>query len=419
MKDMNGVNKVYRRLAVANLALFSLPVIITILFVQDVRLTLLVIPAFILASTIAVRITKGSIMAWGGALDAQKEEYRSALLTEKDMVLSVGSNAVGVIPVLNEQLEDVIRQTESAAMEVGRRFKDIAAKANSQADMAFNTIKKGNGGAQNDASIEEVLDLAVKQLGDMADRVAKASTSSLRAAKEMNDQAENVKSISQILEDIEFIASQTNLLALNAAIEAAHAGEAGKGFSVVAEEVWKLSERSGSASLKIKKVIKEILCRMDESSRGIRDMAAQDIREAENAREKVNNILNDIAQAHARLKSSVDRLADSSRDIASDISSIVTALQFQDMTRQRIDHVIKPLGDLREAMEKLMDRGGYLGNKAESGGMVSLAGLYTMEKERDTLRRLTGGSQGNGKAASNMENTKAAEAGLPDNVTLF
>ena len=66
-----------------------------------------------------------------------------------------------------------------------------------------------------------------------------------------------MKEIVNAVQVIKDIANQTNLLSLNAAIEAAKAGAHGQGFAVVAEEVRKLSDRSGTAAKEIEKLTRQ------------------------------------------------------------------------------------------------------------------------------------------------------------------
>ncbi|OFZ13998.1 MAG: hypothetical protein A2Z20_10235 [Bdellovibrionales bacterium RBG_16_40_8] len=80
-----------------------------------------------------------------------------------------------------------------------------------------------------------------------------------------------IKEISSKTDVINDIVFQTRLLSFNASVEAARAGEAGKGFSVVAEEVGKLAQISGSAAKEISTLLDSSVQQVDKIAETIQD----------------------------------------------------------------------------------------------------------------------------------------------------
>ncbi len=144
------------------------------------------------------------------------------------------------------------------------------------------------------SEIAQTVDLATKQMGEMATRQVDVAAS----AKKIED---SVAASMGIITSIQGIADQTNLLSLNASIEAARAGEAGKGFAVVASEVQNLSNSTKETTNQIGEIlngmkdsVNDMLSKITQISDNVTDESAE-MEEIDATIEQLHKAANDIA----------------------------------------------------------------------------------------------------------------------------
>jgi methyl-accepting chemotaxis protein len=323
------------------------------------------------------------------------------------------------LPVMAGQLEEVVKHTEGAALEIGDKFTNIVERARTQAKQASSAIGRFSDGSEGSDSL---LGLSKQALTGVIGNLQEVSDVMRHAMADMDAILDSVGNIKRILEEIEYIADQTNLLALNAAIEAARAGEHGRGFAVVADEVRKLSDRSNKAAeeirgliMRVDNEIRDIYGRTDESA----TVSARRSGEAEGV---VDDAIRRIDRFVDDARGDLDRLTTEAESLASDISGIVVSMQFQDITRQRVEHVVAPLLSFKKELEDAMDRIRILGEKVKvwdaEARYTWLESHYTMESERSVLESTFSKADKNA-PPDRAEAISGKAAGLGENVDIF
>lgn len=284
-----------------------------------------------------------------------------------------------IMPVLTEQMKTVIHQTEDAALHISTRFQAISQRAAAQSDEAAHMFSNGEHG------VEHILTKSDQMLTTFVQDVMTASKAAMEAAAVMSDVKTGAKSISSILEEIEFIADQTRLLALNAAIEAARAGEHGRGFAVVAEEVTKLASRSAQAASTISNLVKDVQTSTALALNKLEILGSVDMTSTLRMKQGVDEMSHTVMEQNRVLETSIEQSRTRAQKLAADVADIVVTLQFQDIIRQKLEHVIQPLGYMRDEIQALA--AGPDGGSVHEGleRLKNLEQSYTMESERITM----------------------------------
>jgi len=249
-----------------------------------------------------------------------------------------------------EQAIDIINNGTNLLQ---KSFTGLAAKSDQQLEQLNTMLTQLKGGDINSSnlSMEQFAHEIDGMLSSFVELMVRISVKNVAAADKVQDMVREMDSVFELLSQVHKLADQTNLLALNAAIEAARAGDAGRGFAVVADEVRNLSVSSQKLNSCIREQTTDTKALLIDISKIVEEMASLDMNSALITKDNMDKMLKELMEANHCISDTIDSSSLIAKGIQQDVSSAVTAMQFEDSTIQIVHYVQEQL----QAMDTTTD----------------------------------------------------------------
>lgn len=262
-------------------------------------------------------------------LDTMLERWDTASLVNRQKLEEVSGS-----------VEEVIKMTEDAVMEMSSGFRVIVSKANEQTEAAMSLLK-GEGGT-GILSLPEFIKAYESQLVNVTSHMSRFSEAAAEIAALQKRVQEHAHVMEGTIDGLRNMASQIARIALDSSVKMTSGSLKSQDFVEMTDRIRAISSEAHELTRKTRSGLDAIGDDVRQGNKRTSQVAEAAKRAVELAGAEIGTLNAATIEQTRQIEITLQRINELSVDIQKDINRIVMAMQFQDITRQKLEQLHKP-----------------------------------------------------------------------------
>jgi hypothetical protein len=253
---------------------------------------------------------------------------------------------------MTESVEEVIRLTEDAVAEISKSFRVVVAKAHEQTEAAT-ALLSGDGKGAGVLSLPDFIKAYDSQLLNVTSHMTSFSQAADEMAKHQKRVTEHARVMEETIDGLRNMASQISRIALDGSVAMTSQTLDSRDFVEMTDRIRGISAEAHELTRKTRQGLDGIGEEVRQGNKRTTQVAEAARRAVETARTEIGTLNAATIEQTRQIESTLKRINDLSVDIQKDINQIIVAMQFQDITRQKLERHKPTLAAATESLSLL------------------------------------------------------------------
>jgi methyl-accepting chemotaxis protein len=241
---------------------------------------------------------------------------------------------------VQDSVEEVIRLTEEAVTEISNGFRVLVAKAHDQTETAM-ALLKGEGGS-GILSLPEFIQAYDTQLQNVTSHMTNFSQAAEELASHQKRVQEHARVMEETIDQMRNIAAQIARIALDGSVKMTSGSLKPQDFVEMTDRIRAISAEAHELTRKTRTGLDAIGDEVRQGNKRTNQVADAAKRAVEVARNEIGTLNAATIEQTRQIENALQHINALSVDIQKDINQIIVAMQFQDITRQKLERLHKP-----------------------------------------------------------------------------